>query len=561
MNKKLHIIPILLTSLLLLNQCDRNGGNAVSWTPISPEADSINRQLEASFEGLTPDSVKQRQIERLCSIAENHPDNICLQSRMHYWKGRQYNRQFQNKEAKRELTLAKKFCDSTASPYDAARIAHEITNTKEDDIADTYSTEIRLLDYFTEIKDSVMMATVSQSIGLVFRNMKDTANYKRYLRKADEIFAKTGHHRARIICLINSTDLYGKEGADSILNIIRTTPGIEDMQHLYYIALYNSFLYTDKVQYLETLLSLIRDDPAQQEGRWHVQALIAIHDFANNRNIDRAMEYSRESHDNLSDSLPLVMQSKIREAYAHNLLRSGAPDSAVSLLKEAHEIYIRYLDAHRSGDMLAKDAAIQVRKEKEMYEKMHKLDQTRHYLIVGGISLGAVIVLVNLYILLRNLRLKKRRLEKELTTNRKQLAASQLVTSTKSQIIESMMESVQQMKSDGTMSASDANGLLSSLRVHTSAKEELESFQKIHETLHPKFATVLGEKCPGIPERMIRLASYIAMGYSTQQIADMLGISHGSVNKNRYRLRMKLGLERNESLEHCLRTLCPDEDE
>lgn len=560
MNRIFHIIPILLTSLLLLNQCGRKGENAVSWRSISPEVDSINCQLEASFEGLEPDSVKERQIERLCSIAENHPDNICLQSRMHYWKARHYNRQFQNKEAEKEITLAKKFCDSTESPYDAARIDHEITNASED-IASVYSTAIRLLDYFTEIKDSVMMASVSQSLGLVFRNMKDTVNYRRYLRQADDLYRLTGHHKARIICLINSTDLYGKEGADSILNIIRTTPGIEDMQHLYYIALYNSFLYTDRVQYLETLLSLIREDSTQQNGRWHVQSLIALHDFANHGDMDRAMEYSRESHDHLSDSLPLVMQSKIREAYAHNLLRNGDTDSAMRLLGEAHDIYIRYLDAHRAGDMIAKEAASQVRKEKEMYEKMHKLDQTRHYLIAGGIFLGAVIILVNLYILLRNLRLKKRRLEKELTTNRKQLAASQLVTSTKSQIIESMMASVERMKSDGTMSAVDANRLLASLRVHASAKEELESFQKIHETLHPRFATVLGERCPGIPERMIRLASYIAMGYSTQQIADMLSISHGSVNKNRYRLRMKLGLERNESLEHCLRTLCPDEDE
>lgn len=193
MNRKFHIIPILLTSLLLLNQCGRKGENTVSWRSISPEVDSINCQLEASFEGLEPDSVKERQIERLCSIAENHPDNICLQSRMHYWKARHYTRQFQNKEAEKEITLAKKFCDSMASPYDAARIDHEITNASQD-IASVYSTEIRLLDYFTGIKDSVMMAAVCQSLGRVFRNMKDTVNYSRYLRQADDLYRLTGHH-------------------------------------------------------------------------------------------------------------------------------------------------------------------------------------------------------------------------------------------------------------------------------------------------------------------------------------------------------------------------------
>lgn len=540
--------------------CSPDNRNKVSWTPISAEVDTLNNRLEAAFEGFTPDSIKERHIARLCSIAENHPDNICLQSRMHFWKARQYNRRFQKKEAKRELLLAEKFCDSLSSPYDAARIEFEMNIVKEH-ITDVYSSDIKLLGYFTQVKDSLMMGAVSQDLALIFRYMNDTVNYKKYLRNADELFRKSGHHKARMHCLINSTDLYGKEGADSILNIIRTTPGIDKMQHLYYIALYNSFLYTDKVEYLENLLSHIRDDSTQQEGRWHVQALIAIHDFDHHNNIERALAYSQESRDHLTDTLPLVMRSKIREAYAQNLLYNGQNDSAVALLKEAHKMYIQYLDEHRSSGLLAKEAASQIKKEKQMYEKMHKLDQTRHYLIVGGITLGAIVILVNLYVLLRNMRLKKKKLENELNVNRKQLAASQLVTSTKSQIIESMMDTVQQMKDNCTMSASDANGLLSSLRVHASTQQELDSFQKIHETLHPKFATVLGEKCPGIPERMIRLASYIAMGYSTQQIADMLGISHGSVNKNRYRLRTKLGLERNESLEHCLRTLCENEVE
>ena len=203
---------------------------------------------------------------------------------------------------------------------------------------------------------------------------------------------------------------------------------------------------------------------------------------------------------------------------------------------------------------------MQIQKEKEMYDKMCKLDRTRYFLIVGGVLLAASIILLNLYLLLRNARAKKVKLENELTVNRNHLAATQLVTTTKSQLIDSMITAVKEMKNKGTMSTNDANSLLSSLKTHISAKDELDSFIRIHETLHPKFAMTLGERCPGIPESMIRLASYVAMGYTTQQIAEMLSIGHATVNKNRYRLRTRLGLARNESLEHYLRTLYAEED-
>lgn len=88
-----------------------------------------------------------------------------------------------------------------------------------------------------------------------------------------------------------------------------------------------------------------------------------------------------------------------------------------------------------------------------------------------------------------------------------------------------------------------------------SGKDELESFQEIYSKLNPDFQSNLKKRHPDLSEGQLKLAVYIAIGMTTQQISKMLAIDHSSVNKNRYRLRSKLGLERSDSLEDYLRSM------
>lgn len=70
--------------------------------------------------------------------------------------------------------------------------------------------------------------------------------------------------------------------------------------------------------------------------------------------------------------------------------------------------------------------------------------------------------------------------------------------------------------------------------------------------VNPHFFDNLKQKFPDLTANEIKLCAYIRIGMSSKQIAQMLNLSPESVNKNRYRLRKKLGMEKDEALDELI---------
>lgn len=68
----------------------------------------------------------------------------------------------------------------------------------------------------------------------------------------------------------------------------------------------------------------------------------------------------------------------------------------------------------------------------------------------------------------------------------------------------------------------------------------------------PHFFEELKQRFPDLTPNEIKLCAYIRIGMSSKQIAQMLNLSPESVNKNRYRLRKKLGLEKDTVLDEII---------
>lgn len=71
----------------------------------------------------------------------------------------------------------------------------------------------------------------------------------------------------------------------------------------------------------------------------------------------------------------------------------------------------------------------------------------------------------------------------------------------------------------------------------------------------PHFFEELKQRFPDLTPNEIKLCAYIRIGMSSKQIAQMLNLSPESVNKNRYRLRKKLGLDKDTALDEIIAEL------
>lgn len=88
-----------------------------------------------------------------------------------------------------------------------------------------------------------------------------------------------------------------------------------------------------------------------------------------------------------------------------------------------------------------------------------------------------------------------------------------------------------------------------------------EKVESLFVETNPKFIEELYRRYPGLTPGDVRMACFTLMGMETKHIARLLSINPASVAKNRYRLRQKLGLGPDQTLDaflHSLASTLPD---
>lgn len=83
-------------------------------------------------------------------------------------------------------------------------------------------------------------------------------------------------------------------------------------------------------------------------------------------------------------------------------------------------------------------------------------------------------------------------------------------------------------------------------------EEDWDKFRKLFEKIYPGFFSKLKEKAPDITIAEQRMAALTRLHLTTKQMASMLGISPDSVHKTRQRLRQRLRISSDSSLEEII---------
>lgn len=97
--------------------------------------------------------------------------------------------------------------------------------------------------------------------------------------------------------------------------------------------------------------------------------------------------------------------------------------------------------------------------------------------------------------------------------------------------------------------------VINSLSPHLLTNEEEQEFRRQFCILHPSFMLRLREVCPAVTRNEELLAMLIRLNLTSEEIALALGNNRASVNTSRFRLRKKLGVEKEVSLDDFFRNL------
>ena len=151
--------------------------------------------------------------------------------------------------------------------------------------------------------------------------------------------------------------------------------------------------------------------------------------------------------------------------------------------------------------------------------------------------------------------------ELEMDSKNRELVSNSLMLIEKNQMLDELLQRIDNGGDAGQIARSTVIELKNQIRAHASEEDEWHKFRAHFEQVHPEFFIRLKEMYPTLTEYELRLCAYIRTGMYSKQIAMMLSVQPDSIKKSRTRLRKKLRLRQEDSLEDFLRGINKREDD
>ncbi len=176
-------------------------------------------------------------------------------------------------------------------------------------------------------------------------------------------------------------------------------------------------------------------------------------------------------------------------------------------------------------------------------------------LVLGILALGAVFGLT--YYGLRQ-RMKRNRavrekLDAELAFKKKELTTHALHLAKKNEVLESIKQRANELKL--SESPNGYKELISTINFDQQDDKNWENFTQYFEQVHKDFSKTVKTRYPEITKNELRLMALLKMNLSSKEIATILNISSEGIKKARYRLRKKLDISSEESLQEMVLSL------
>lgn len=149
--------------------------------------------------------------------------------------------------------------------------------------------------------------------------------------------------------------------------------------------------------------------------------------------------------------------------------------------------------------------------------------------------------------------LQNEKLEQELTFKSQEMANLMINFSRKNEILlyikQELSKITGEMKGDGYVKLKRMLlALNNNIDSNIASDDALKRFEEQFNLVHNNFMKKVREKHPDLSTSEIKMCAYVKMGLSSKEMAPLLNISIRGAETLRYRLRKKMGLEREDSL-------------
>lgn len=298
------------------------------------------------------------------------------------------------------------------------------------------------------------------------------------------------------------------------------------------------------------------------DNRREIECLLALGEiYEKRKEYDLAIPYLRKSLELSRKQEVKFYDTKILQFLSQALYATGKHKEAYELKSDLIVLNDSIQVKNNKAAITELDVKYQTEKKEQeivLLEERNKRQSLEKKGMIGGL-IGLIALGFSLFYAMRQ-KLNRNKLEKEkldqelqfrqkeLDLQNKELTAYALQLAHKNEILEGIRSEVSDINST-TVSDHDLQKVLNTISINQNDESSWVDFRSRFLAVHNGFETNVKEKFPTVTNNEMRLMALLKMNLSSKEIANILNISSEGIKKARYRLRKKLLLQPNDSLE------------
>ncbi|NAS10522.1 tetratricopeptide repeat protein [Poritiphilus flavus] len=193
--------------------------------------------------------------------------------------------------------------------------------------------------------------------------------------------------------------------------------------------------------------------------------------------------------------------------------------------------------------------------EKEITVLEQKAEiSTLQKILLGSLLLLSLIGFYGIRQKLKRNRLEKEKVDAELAFKKKELITHALQLAKKNETLEGLKQKAKELR-EAEKGNSGYQQLIRSINFDLQNDNNWKNFSRYFEEVHKDFNSNVKAKYPELTSNELRLLALLKMNLSSKEIANILNISPNGIKKARYRLRKKLDITTEDSLQDLVLSL------
>ena len=422
------------------------------------------------------------------------------------------------------------------------------------------------------VDDENFAANALNSLGDVENQLNNYEQAIIYLTEANAIFNKNGNRFFELLTLINLANAYsGKEDYPKCLEINRK--GLDLAQELenkgHEAQLWGN--YGNAFEELNQLEKAVDCQKKSIEIFLELGNKISIlYPYVNIGNLYRKLNKFEQSKHYLDLVIAEARRNDLHQLLALAYEFRSNLNEARNNPKQALEDYKKFkqykdslFDKSKSQQIEAMRVEFDTEKKEQQIVLQDKeitvLEQqaeisTLQKILLGG---GLVLSLFGFYGIRQRLKrnkLEKEKVDAELAFKKKELTTHALHLAKKNEVLEGLKQKAEELK-EKEASKKGYQQLIRTINFDLQDDTNWENFARYFEEVHKDFNQKVKTKYPQLTSNELRLMALLKMNLSSKEIANILNISPEGIKKARYRLRKKLNIATEDSLQDLVLSL------